>query len=374
MKSLKIFMPLLLIGSLFSAAPAAAAVKPIDRYDIGDIGPDHRFYDSIERFVYTDIIDGYLETDSFEEDGEIYEYSYISVRPDEKVTRAQFTKILVSALSLKKGEQTKTFPDVKASKWYHDYIQIASSQGIIAGRSDGKFYPDENITRDQMAAMIYRAFRDTITFPSSTKTFKDVPSASFAYEAVNKLAANGIVQGYGDTFKPSNHATRGQAIAIMDRALNQETGPGEDRQVILDVVDKNIKEEYQFTKEENIPALKALYNATATGYHLSYSLDNIDLTEDMGGLDGTISMEPIGTHSLDVVSIRKRLAEVRIDNLKYKVSFTSPDMSFTMNVNASGNAFLKKGEDGTWKIYNIVLDEESGAEWPSAVMAASKES
>ncbi len=357
------FMSLFLLFGLLSATPASAAVKSVDYYDIGDMDPEHRFYEAVERFVYMDIIDGYFQSDSYEEDGETYEYSYVAVRPEEKITRAQFTKILVNALSLKVGAKTKEFSDVKASSWYYNYVRVASSQGIITGRADGKFYPNEIITRDQMATMIYRAFRNTVTFPATAKRFKDVPSTSFAYEAVGKLAANGIVQGYGDTFKPHSPATRGQAIAIMDRALYKENGEAADTASITEVVDRNVKEEYRLTKEQNLSALKTLYYATTTGYHLSYSLDNMMMLEGIGGLDGTVSMEPIGVHSLNVVTAKKRLAEVRIDNLKYKVSFTSPDFSFSINVNASGTACLKKGGDGKWKIYNIVLDEEFGGDW-----------
>ncbi|OKL35337.1 S-layer homology domain-containing protein [Domibacillus mangrovi] len=374
MKVLQILLALFLSFGLFSASSVSAAVKPIERYYIGDVGPEHRFYDAIERFVYTDIIDGYIESESYEEDGELYEYSYVTVRPDEKVTRAQFTKILVSALSLKVGTQVKEFPDVKPAKWHYDYIRIASSQGIISGYSDGKFHPDENITRDQMAAMIYRAFSHTIAFQPSAKTFKDVPATSFAYEAVIKLAASSIVQGYGDTFKPRDLATRGQAIAIIDRALHQEVGMVEDMSAVTDVVDRNIQEELRLMEEQNVPSLEALYNETTTGYHLSYSLDSIALVDDVEELDGTVSMEQIGVHSFDIVSIRKRLAEVRIDNLKYKVSFTSPDMSFTVNVDASGMAYLKKDADGTWKIYNLVLDEELGEDWGADISSAANES
>ncbi|OZI10922.1 hypothetical protein CEW92_14155 [Bacillaceae bacterium SAS-127] len=374
MKALRIFMSLLLLGGLLSATPASAAVKSIDHYDIGDIGPDYRFYEAIERFVYADIIDGYLQSDLYEEDGEVYEYSYVDVRPNEKITRAQFTKILVNALSLKAGANTKEFSDVKASKWYYDYVRIASSQGIISGYSDGNFQPGANITRDQMAAMIYRAFSPTIKFPTSANTFKDVPSTSFAYEAIGKLAANGIVQGYGDTFKPHSQATRGQAIAIIDRAMDQEVGQVEDKAAITAIVDRNIKEGYELTQAQNLPALEALYHETATGYYLSYSLESMGLLGAVEGAEETISIEPIGAHSLDIVTVKKRVAEVRIDNLKYKVSFTSPDMSFTVNVNASGNAHLKKGADGKWKIYNIILDEELGEEWMTEAAAAANAS
>ncbi|WP_225435165.1 hypothetical protein [Bacillus aerolatus] len=148
----------------------------------------------------------------------------------------------------------------------------------------------------------------------------------------------------------------------------------EDMAAVREVVDRNIQEELQLTEEKNMQALEALYRETTTGYHLSYSLESIALVDDVEELDGTISMEQTGVHSLDIVTIRKRLAEVRVDSLKYKVSFTSPDMSFTMNINASGTAYLKKDTDGKWKIYNIVVDEEFGEDWQTEVSAAANES
>ncbi len=373
MKVFRVLLAVLLLGSLLPVSPASADVKSTDDYYIWDIGPDYRFYEEIERFVYSGIIDGYVVSEVEEEDGEVYEYSYVEVRPNEQVTRAQFTKILVNALSLKEGANTKAFPDVNPAKWHNEFIRIASSQGIISGREDGKFYPDQYITRDEMAMMIYRAFKDTVTFQPSTRTFKDVPASSKAYEAVNKLTANGIIQGYEDqTFKPGNRATRGQAIAIMDRALHQQTGSVTDMHAVTDVVNRNIQEEQRLMKEQDTAALEALYHDTATGYYLSLALESLELTGDMDELDGTLSITPISTHSLDLVTVRKNLAEVRIDDLVYEVSFTSPELTFTIKVNASGTAYLKKEADGKWKIYNMVLDEEleDEEEWEAEISAA----
>ena len=366
------FLAFLVSFGAVSSLQVEAAEKPVDRYFIEDIGPDHQFYEALERFVNADIIDGYVETETYEEDGEVYDYTYVSVRPDEKVTRAQFTKILVNALGLKEGQKMKEFPDVTPSKWYYNYVRIASSHGIITGR-DGKFYPDENITRDQMAAMIYRAFNNTIQFKTPSKTFKDVPATSFAYEAVVKSAANGIIKGYGDTFKPHEHATRGQAVVMIDRALHQEAGTKEDETAVSQVVNRNITEEIRLTEEQDFPALISLYRETTTGYQLAYSLDGMDLMdelEEMEEIEGTLTLEPIGEHTINPVSVNKRLAEVRIDNLKYKVSFTSPDFDFNINVDASGTAFLKKDNGGKWKIYNIVLDEDYEEGWEAELSSA----
>ncbi|WP_046173550.1 S-layer homology domain-containing protein [Domibacillus indicus] len=358
MKAIRIVLAFVLSLGLFSVSTASAAVKPIDRYDFWDVDPSHQFYDAIERFIYSDLIDGYVEKEVEVEDGETYEYSFVTVRPNENITRAQFTKILVNALSLKAGNKSVEFSDVKSSRWYYDYVRIASSNGIVTG-SNGKFNPDANITRDQMAAMIYRAFKGTVVFKTPVKTFKDVPATSFAYEAVTKSAANGIIRGYGDLFKPHEKATRGQAIVMIDRALQQEAGTADDRTAVKEVVERNTAEESRLMAAGDLSGLDALYKETATGYYLSLATDeSLMFTEDDFEEGVTYSIEQIGTHTVSPGTVHKRFAQARIDNLKYKVSFTAPDMSFTINIDASGTAHLKKGSDGKWKIYNIVLDEE----------------
>lgn len=372
MKKIRVVLAFILSFSLFSASAASAAGKPIERYDFWDLDPSHQFYDAIERFIYSDLIDGYVEKEVEVEDGETYEYSFVTVRPNENITRAQFTKILVNALSLKAGNKTVEFSDVKSSRWYYDYVRIASSNGIVTG-SNGKFNPDANITRDQMAAMIYRAFKETVVFKTPVKTFKDVPTSSFAYKAVVNSAANGIIKGYGDLFKPHDKATRGQAIVMIDRALNQEAGTAEDQTAAKELVDQNTSEELRLMAENDSAALKALYQETTTGYYLSYALENMSFIEDLEAEGATYTVEQIGTHAVNPVKVNKRFAEVRMDNLKYKVSFTSPDMSFSMNVDASGTAYLKKGTDGKWKIYNVVLDMELEDSWEEEFAAAASE-
>lgn len=361
MKVWRLLVALLLSISLFSASPAFAAVKPLEHYNIGDVDESYRFYDAIERFVYSDVIDGFLESEVYEDEetGEVHEYTYLTVRPDEKVTRAQFTKILVSALSLQTDSSAKAFPDVKSSKWHYNYIRTASSLGIIAGYQDGNFYPDRNITREQMAAMIYRAFSSSVEFKATAKTFKDVPSTSFAKEAIDKLAANSILQGFGDTFKPQDLATRGQAIAIIDRAMSQEKPAAVDTAAIESVVTRNVTTEIDFTNAQDMAALEALYQETATGQYLAYSLETLALDDlGMGELDGTFALKQEGEHTLSIASQSKRFAQVRMNNLFYRISFTSPDLDFSMKVNMSGTAHLKKDAAGQWKIYSVVLDQD----------------
>ncbi len=69
MKVFRVLLAVLLLGSLLPVSPASADVKSTDDYYIWDIGPDYRFYEEIERFVYSGIIDGYGVSELEEEDG-----------------------------------------------------------------------------------------------------------------------------------------------------------------------------------------------------------------------------------------------------------------------------------------------------------------
>lgn len=366
MKALYIFLSSLVLFGLVFVSPAVAAEKSIDLYYLDDVDYDHWAYNELERFLYADIIDGYVSTETFEEDGEEYEYTFVSIKPKNSITRAEFTKILVNAMNLQAGDIDKSFPDVKPSNWYYEYAKIASSNGIINGKPDGTFRPNDKITRNEMAVMIHRAFEPTIDFSATGKVFPDVPEGNFAYEAVMKTAAVGIIKGYGDVFKPYNYATRAEAIVMIDRALHLEPGTNEDQLAVIQTVDRNIKDEIKFTVEQDAEALEALYRETTIGYQLAYSLDSLDMGEIV---DGTFTIEQVGEHAINAVSVNNHFAQVRIDNLLYKVSMTDPDMSFSTTVDLSGTAYLKKSDDGKWKIYNVVLDED-GEDWEETVETA----
>ncbi|WP_077212093.1 S-layer homology domain-containing protein [Bacillus dakarensis] len=358
MKYIRILLALVVTFGIFTATHAFAAEKTIDQYYMDDVSYEHGAYEELERFLYTDILDGYEETETFEEDGEVYEYTSILLKPENTITRAQFTKILVNAMNLTRGEISKTFPDVNESDWYYEFVQIASSRGIITGKEDGTFKPYDKITRAQMAVMIHRAFEPTVDFSATGKTFKDVSESNFAYEAVVKTAAVGIIKGYGDEFRPNHFAKRSQAVLMIDRALHQEPGTAQDEISVLDTVDRNVTEELLYSEQQDVEALEALYRETTMGYYLAYALDNVSMLTDSDYLGSSISMEKAGEHSSSIVSLNNRFAVVKVDNLKVLASIDEPDMSLEMKIDLSGTAYLKKTEDGTWKIYNIVYDED----------------
>ena len=358
MKAFSVFLSALVLFVFYSVSPAAAAEKSLDLYYLDDVDYDHWAYERLERFLYADLIDGYIETEKYEEDGEEYEYSYVSIKPNNPITRAEFTKILVNAMNLSAKGKGKSFPDVKSTNWFYNYVSVASSNGIINGKTDGSFKPNDKITREEITAMIYRAFKNSIDFSATGKAFSDVSSKSFAYEAIQKTAAAGIIEGYGNGFRPYNNATRAEAITMVDRALHQEIGTAADQQVVAQIVDRNITDEMKFTEEQDFESLEALYHETTIGYYLALSLESIYMNELEEDPDTTFTIEQVGEHTIQASSVNKNFAQVRIEDLCYDVSMTTSKMSFSMTMDLSGTAYLKKSTDGKWKIYNVVFDED----------------
>jgi hypothetical protein len=116
------------------------------------------------------------------------------------------------------------FSDVKAGKYYTDAVKWAAENGIVSGYGDGRFAPDENITREQMAVILrnYELYTDKI--PEDIlmdREFADWKKISgWAKDAVNRLVIQGIINGKPDNlFDPKGAATRAEFAAILYRFL-----------------------------------------------------------------------------------------------------------------------------------------------------------
>ncbi|MBC7341126.1 MAG: S-layer homology domain-containing protein [Clostridia bacterium] len=167
--------------------------------------------------------------------GAISGFADNTFRPEANVTRAQFAKMLVAATQAVReaasyrgkdplfapialDAASATFADVRGSSmdWARPYIGGAVKAGVIKGYSDGRFGPNDCITRAQLAAMIGRLLPDSAAKPVS---FPDVPS--WCRSEVAKAVGVGAVSGFADgTFKPDQHATRAQVAKVIDGLLN----------------------------------------------------------------------------------------------------------------------------------------------------------
>ena len=182
-----------------------------------DIPTEHWAYEGIRHLSLNSVIDGY-------QDG--------SFKPEQNVTRAEFIKILMMGLELYKepsdeeseenAEEIKpAFSDVSASHWSYPYLQEANNMKILLGNDDGTCDPEAYITREQMAAVVYRALlmKENIKLPETETDiyFTDSKDISqWALSAVNKLKMAGIINGKADrSFSPLGLATRAEASKII---------------------------------------------------------------------------------------------------------------------------------------------------------------
>jgi len=148
--------------------------------------------------------------------------------PGRNVTRAEFAKMLVEALNLKKEEYTGTFSDVTKEAWYAPYAESAAKAGITKGVGNGKFDPNGTITREQMAVMVMNAYtyaKGTTIAESAARydgNLTDLESASnWAKEGIRAAYAEGVLNGMPDgTFMPLGFSDRSQAAAVIVRLLD----------------------------------------------------------------------------------------------------------------------------------------------------------
>lgn len=133
---------------------------------------------------------------------------------DEPITRAEFAKMIVSWLKLNSINDV-TFGDVNKNDWYYEFVAAAAENDLING-DNGEFRPNDAITREDAAVIIYRAIAQMLSGDDNA-SFADADKISdYARAAVAKLSSMGIINGYDDnTFAPKNSITRAEAAKII---------------------------------------------------------------------------------------------------------------------------------------------------------------
>lgn len=152
--------------------------------------------------------------------GAISGYPDKSFRPNQNITRAEFTTVLVKAFRLTSTKGNE-FTDCK-SHWAQYYISTAAAHGIVQGYSETVFAPDQPITREQMAVMMVKVCGLKKT--DGVKQFSDEEQVSdWAREAIDIAAGNQLINGYPDgSFGPLKNATRAEVATIIVTALNNK--------------------------------------------------------------------------------------------------------------------------------------------------------
>ena len=146
--------------------------------------------------------------------------------PEETITRAEFTKIVLGALKFSAGNAAAGFADVNETDWYSPYVAVAAENGIVKGTEDNKFYPDDSITRQDAALLLQRALEQKGIRLDSGKTAQfadDGEFSDYAASAISLLAGNGMIKGFDDnTFRPFANLTRAEAAQLIYNAVTAQ--------------------------------------------------------------------------------------------------------------------------------------------------------
>ncbi len=108
------------------------------------------------------------------------------------------------------------FGDVQSTDWYYDEVQYVYENGLMSGTSATTFSPDTTTTRGMIVTILHRL--EGTPAVSTSGTFADVTAGRYYTDAVEWASANGIVGGYGNgRFGPNDPITREQMAAILYR-------------------------------------------------------------------------------------------------------------------------------------------------------------
>lgn len=142
--------------------------------------------------------------------------------PDLTTSRAMIVTILYRLEGSPAVSGGASFADVTAGQWYSDGVAWASANGIVTGYSNGSFGPDDTITREQMAAILYRYARYKgydLSAQAALDGYADAAQVSaYAADAMKWAVGSGLITGTsGTTLSPDGSATRAQAAVILAR-------------------------------------------------------------------------------------------------------------------------------------------------------------
>ena len=171
-----------------------------------DVNPDDWFYDSVNYVYENKLMNG--TGDGFE--------------PDSAMTRAMLVTVLFRMENPENIESEADFADVPDGEWYTDAVNWAAANGIVNGISDTEFAPNDNVTREQMAAIFYR-YAQHKEYDTKNKAdlsgFADSKEISeWAEDAVMWAKAEGLINGTSETtISPMETATRAQVATILMR-------------------------------------------------------------------------------------------------------------------------------------------------------------
>lgn len=176
----------------------------------------------------------------------MYGYPDGEVKPAANITREEVATIIYRLLSdAKKAEIAATdnnFSDVDSARWSNEAVSTLAKGGYINGYEDGTFKPANPITRGEFAAIIARFINGTAPDAGYNDT-----KGHWAADAVNKVVDKAWVEGYEDgSFRPDANITRAEVATIVNRILVRYTDAQNDSQISVSFPDNHAYDWYYY--------------------------------------------------------------------------------------------------------------------------------
>ena len=304
--SKRLFALVLSVAMLVSLLPSVSAAS------LSDI-KGHWAEDYIEYGVSTGYISGYTNG---------------TFRPNNTVTRAEFSKMVNTALGIDHSA-TIGFTDVSASDWFYQEVKKAVSAGYISGYADNTFGANRNITRQEAAVMLARI----VTEPESagSASFGDASSIdSWALPSISKMVAKTYMKGdQNNNFRPKAALTRAEAAKIL----------------------------YEVLKNEIIASNNQSFSVAGSSYYNTIYPNNVTITEGVvngaisfnscrilgtltasGGMDSAVNLSNTGVNTLVAASTSGE-SKVTLSGSSY-VTKTTVNNGVTLSGNNFDTVFL----------------------------------
>ncbi len=206
MRAKRIICVLLTLVMLMSMLPISALAA--GNLPFTDVKATDWFYDAVKYVYQEDLMNGTGDA---------------VFSPNGTTTRGMIVTILhrIEGLPLASGLE---FSDVTDNQYYTDAVKWASENGIVGGYGNGKFGPNDAITRQQLATILFRyadfSGKNTI-LRESLGTFKDAGRvADYAVDAMQWAVAEDLIKGSDGYLSPNGFATRAQVATILERFCN----------------------------------------------------------------------------------------------------------------------------------------------------------
>ena len=172
-----------------------------------DVPADAWYADSVWYAYYNDLFTGKTAT---------------TFAPGDTATRSEIATVLWRMADKPQTDISLTYNDVAPDKWYSDAVRWATDAGVVTGYDDGMFGPDDPVTREQFAAMLYRFAKyrkaDVSVTGEPLSKFPDAGgTGDWAREAMAWAVDRGIINGSDGKLNPKGNAVRSQIAAMMER-------------------------------------------------------------------------------------------------------------------------------------------------------------